>query len=63
MKFLVKELPANLSVDILHLMRPINLMELNESNDLTLCSHSEPSFLSTSRAQARGLLPVLPKTV
>lgn len=62
MKFLEKELPAYLSVDILHLMCPINLMELNESNDLSLCSHPEPSFLSP-RAQARGLLPVLPKTV
>ncbi|MFZ8830628.1 MAG: hypothetical protein ACO2OY_00445 [Thermodesulfobacteriaceae bacterium] len=31
MKFLEKELPANLSVDIVHLMCPINLLELNES--------------------------------
>jgi len=31
MKFLEKEFPANLSVDILHLMCPINLLELNES--------------------------------
>jgi TusA-related sulfurtransferase len=31
MKFLEKELPANLSVDIVHLMCPIHLLELNES--------------------------------
>ena len=31
MKFLEKELPANLSGDIVHLMCPIHLLELNES--------------------------------
>jgi|YNPBryunderm2012_1023409.scaffolds.fasta_scaffold24925_2 TusA-related sulfurtransferase len=31
MKFLEKELPANLRVDIVHLMCPIHLLELNES--------------------------------
>jgi TusA-related sulfurtransferase len=31
MKFLEKELSANLSVDIVHLMCPIHLLELNES--------------------------------
>lgn len=31
MKFLEKELPANHSVDIVHLMCPIHLLELNES--------------------------------
>jgi hypothetical protein len=31
MKFLEKELTANLSVDNVHLTCPINLLELNES--------------------------------
>ncbi len=31
MKFLDKEIPADLSVDIVHLMCPIHLLELNEA--------------------------------